>query len=283
MARIRTIKPEFFSHELLASKSAHARLLAIGLLTMADCKGRLRWVPMQVHAQVFPWEASVKIEVLLGELIDAEYVVHYEVDGKQYVEICNFIKHQRLSGKEAQFESRLPGPSEKVAKTLRKQVPNESLHSEEPVKHQDASPGRSGEPLGTGEQGNRGNSICSEPALRASEPSFDPSSCRFPVFPCTGSQKTWEATATQLSEWAAAYPAVDIQSEHRRAHAWIMANLSKRKTASGMAAYLVKWFARTQNSGGSPKADCSETVDDFRPPSKPTRTAGYQPKEAKAS
>jgi len=31
MPRIRTIKPEFFSHEDLAAKSAHARLLAIGL------------------------------------------------------------------------------------------------------------------------------------------------------------------------------------------------------------------------------------------------------------
>lgn len=149
MPRIRTIKPDFFSHETLAGKSAHARLLAIGLLTLADCKGRLRWVPMQVHSQVFPWEASVKIQTLLCELIECDYVVHYEHDGKQYVEICNFTKHQRLSGKEASFDSRIPSPSEKGSVLLDK---TGGKKSENPY----ASLGSSENPLGTGEQGNRG-------------------------------------------------------------------------------------------------------------------------------
>lgn len=149
MPRIRTIKPEFFSHETLAGKSAHARLLAIGLLTLADCKGRLRWVPMQVHSQVFPWEASVKIQMLLGELIECDYVVHYEHEGKQYVEICNFTKHQRLSGKEASFDSRIPSPSEKGSVLLDKTGGKKSENS-------GASQGSSENPLGTGEQGNRG-------------------------------------------------------------------------------------------------------------------------------
>ena len=152
VARIRTIKPEFFSHEILASKSAHARLLAIGLLTLADCEGRVRWVPMQVHSQVFPWEASVKIEVLLRELIDASYVIHYEVDGKRYVEIVNFKKHQRLSGKESAYESRLPSPPATDSK------PNDFVGEtrERNGKHPDASPGSSGNPLGTGEHRNIG-------------------------------------------------------------------------------------------------------------------------------
>lgn len=154
MARIRTIKPEFFSHEDMASKSPHARLLALGLLTLADCEGRLRWVPMQVHSQVFPWEASVKIEVLLGELIEVGYVVHYEVEGKRYVHIMNFNKHQRLSGKEATYKSRLPAPPEK---TNDLPVGNGETSGSIPG----ASPGSGGEPLGTGEQGNNRNSISS--------------------------------------------------------------------------------------------------------------------------
>jgi hypothetical protein len=153
--RIRTIKPEFFSHEKLASKSAHARLLAIGLLTLADCEGRLRWVPMQIHAQVFPWEAPGEafenIDVLLGELIDCDYVVHYELEGKRYVEVCNFKRHQRLSGKEAAYESRLPAPPQKDGKTL-----GES--GEASGKQSCASLGSGGNPLGTGEQGNHRNS-----------------------------------------------------------------------------------------------------------------------------
>ena len=145
MARIRTIKPEFFSHELLASKSAHARLLAIGLLTLADCEGRLRWVPMQVHAQVFPWEATVKIEVLLGELVDAGYVVHYEAEGKRFVEIVNFRKHQRLSGKESGYTSRCPAPPKNDGK------PNDLQgESGEAIgKHPGASQGRTRNPSGS--------------------------------------------------------------------------------------------------------------------------------------
>ena len=152
MARIRTIKPEFFSHELLASKSAQARLLAIGLLTLADCEGRLRWVPMQVHAQVFPWEASVNIEVLLGELMDASYVVHYEAEGKRYVEVVNFKKHQRLSGKEAAYESRYPAPPKDLQKT------NDFIDKtgEATGKHLDTSLGSGRNPLGTGEHRNLG-------------------------------------------------------------------------------------------------------------------------------
>ena len=149
MPRIRTIKPEFFTHEELAGTSAHARLLAIGLLTLADCKGRLRWVPMLVHAQVFPWEATVKIEVLLGELTGIAYCVHYEIDGKRYVEIVNFLKHQRLSGKEAGYESRLPEPPEMSGIAIRET-------GEGIGKHAGASQGSARNPLGTGEHRNLG-------------------------------------------------------------------------------------------------------------------------------
>lgn len=163
MPRIRTIKPEFFSHEYLAGKSAHARLLAIGLLTLADCKGRLRWVPMQVHAQVFPWEASVNIEELLSELIDCEYVLHYEIDGKRYVEVVNFLKHQRLSGKEAGYDSKIPAPPKvPVAKPPKTEKPNDLVG--EPVEEtgkqsgdsQGDSLGSGENPLGTGEHRNIG-------------------------------------------------------------------------------------------------------------------------------
>lgn len=163
MPRIRTIKPEFFSHEELSAKSPYARLLAIGLLTLADCKGRLRWVPMQVHAQVFPWEAMVKIEELLGELIACKYLLHYEVDGKRYVEIVNFLKHQRLSGKEANYDSKIPPPP----KVPDPKPPNTEKPNVLPDKTGEAtgnyldasqadSQGSIGNPLGTEEQRNIG-------------------------------------------------------------------------------------------------------------------------------
>lgn len=170
MARIRTIKPEFFSHEEMATTSAHARLLAIGLLTLADCRGRLRWVPMQVHSQVFPWEADVKIESLLGELVGIGYCVHYEKEGKRYVAIAKFTEHQRLSGKEASYESRLPSPPDEDQKSSE----NTEKTGEEKGKYPGASLGSNGNPLGTGEQGNigtgeQGNIVNTHTHTRASK------------------------------------------------------------------------------------------------------------------
>lgn len=169
MARIRTIKPEFFSHEELASKSPHARLLALGLLTLADCEGRLRWVPMQVHSQVFPWEAEVKIEVLLGELISVGYVFHYETDGKRYVQVVNFTKHQRITGKEASYRSRLPAPPKKDPSEPTKHRDLPSENGETLGKHPGTSQGNSGKPLGTGEQGNQRNRGTEDKDMSVSE------------------------------------------------------------------------------------------------------------------
>jgi hypothetical protein len=146
MARIRSIKPEFFSNKALAGTSAHSRLLAIGLLTLADSEGRLLWIEMQVHAQVFPWERKVNTQTLLEELESIGYVKTYSHDGKTYVEVVNFLKHQRLTGKEAQIKSKLPAPNDFIDE-------NDENTSESKVKHLDASQGSTQMPR---EQGNRG-------------------------------------------------------------------------------------------------------------------------------
>jgi hypothetical protein len=58
-------------------------------------------------------------------------------------------------------------------------------------------------------------------------------------------------TEANRAEWAAAYPAVDVLGEARKALAWINANPTKRKTARGMARFLVSWMSRCQDKGGS--------------------------------
>ncbi|MHC4378584.1 MAG: hypothetical protein ACYS26_18450 [Planctomycetota bacterium] len=150
MARIRTVKPEFFKHKPLARCSPHARLLAIALMQQADCEGRLEWIDLTIHGEVFPWETSVNVRALLGELVGIGFAVHYESGEREYVALPTFRKHQRLTGKEAGMSSKLPDYAD---------VPGESL-----VKHPDAQ--------GTGEQGNRGTEKTSTSA-REAEPEQD--------------------------------------------------------------------------------------------------------------
>lgn len=66
MARIRTIKPEFWTDEDMAEVSEPACLLAIGLLNYADDEGYFNANPKLIKAAVFPIrEPSVPIPVLI--------------------------------------------------------------------------------------------------------------------------------------------------------------------------------------------------------------------------
>jgi hypothetical protein len=97
MARIRTIKPEFWQNEQLAGISFHARLLAIALLNHADDKGLFLANPQLVRAACFPFEEDSKN--VLGSLQELSRIGYIEVrdcSGKQVGRICKFLEHQRI-------------------------------------------------------------------------------------------------------------------------------------------------------------------------------------------
>jgi hypothetical protein len=74
------------------------------------------------------------------------------------------------------------------------------------------------------------------------------------VFPCDGPEKSWQLTRDLLAEWATAYPSLNLEAECRRALVWVKAKPARRKTARGMPAFLLAWFARTQDSGAPNRA-----------------------------
>jgi hypothetical protein len=95
MARIRYLKPEFFSDEDLCSLSFQARILFAGLWCYADKAGRLEDRPKYLKAMLFPYD-SVDIEKLINSLTSPKpFINRYEIEGKRYVEIINWEKHQR--------------------------------------------------------------------------------------------------------------------------------------------------------------------------------------------
>lgn len=96
MARIRTIKPEFWTDEDMAEVSEAACLLAIGLLNYADDEGYFNANPKLIKAAVFPIrEPSVTIPVMLRELSNRGYLTLFSSsDSKHFGLINNFAKHQ---------------------------------------------------------------------------------------------------------------------------------------------------------------------------------------------
>src|ERR1044072_5937968 len=109
MARIRSIKQDFFLNEDLATVSSDARLLAIGLSTVADRSGRLEDRPLKIKAQVFPYH-DVDIKALLDEFDQngIGFIERYSINGKQYIQITNFEKHQKPHPREP--DSSIPPP-----------------------------------------------------------------------------------------------------------------------------------------------------------------------------
>ena len=104
MARIRTIKPEFFTSEDIVGLSPMARLLYIATWCEADKEGRLVWKPMTFKLRYFPGD-NCDIHALCKELVDAGMVKLYG-DGLAY--IPQFGKHQHVNPRES--ASILPEP-----------------------------------------------------------------------------------------------------------------------------------------------------------------------------
>lgn len=101
MARIRTIKPDFWRDENLAAISPEAALLAIGLLNHADDEGYFNAHPKLIESDIFPLrELSRPITVMVDELFRIGYIQLFEgADGKRYGHIYNFSKHQVINKK----------------------------------------------------------------------------------------------------------------------------------------------------------------------------------------
>lgn len=108
MARIRCIKPEFWTSESVGRLSRDSRLLFIALWNLADDSGRLRGGLPYLSGAVFPYDedARAKIGDWLTELEGGGMVRRYScADGNSYIDIPKWLKHQKI---EKPSPSKLP-------------------------------------------------------------------------------------------------------------------------------------------------------------------------------
>jgi len=97
MARMRTLKPEFFRSKALARCSLGARLTFMGLWGEADDFGRGEAEPRVLAGAIWPLDDDMgweQVEVHLLELANEKKIVVYEVDGDRYYEIPSWEEHQ---------------------------------------------------------------------------------------------------------------------------------------------------------------------------------------------
>ncbi len=137
MARIRTIKPEFFTSEDIVSLSPYARLLYIALWCEADKEGRMAWKPRTFKMRYLPAD-DVAIDALCAEIIGAGLVKLY---GDGYAYIPAFHAHQHINPRES--VSQLPEPPGSDAQATRKPRVIDASGTREP-RDSDAQVGREG-------------------------------------------------------------------------------------------------------------------------------------------
>ena len=101
MARIRTIKPDFFLNDELSDLEPLTRLFFIGLWTQADREGRMEYRPKRLKAALVPYD-ECDIDTMVSALESRGHVTRYEVDGTEYLSVENFVKHQAPNIKEKQ-------------------------------------------------------------------------------------------------------------------------------------------------------------------------------------
>ena len=87
-----------------------ARLVFIGLWCEADREGRMEYRPKRLKATLLPYDDACSMHDLIMELASRGFVRIYKVAGSEYLEVCNFRKHQQPHHKEA--ASTIPQPSQ---------------------------------------------------------------------------------------------------------------------------------------------------------------------------
>jgi hypothetical protein len=114
MARIRTIKPEFWTDGDMLKLSRDARLFYVGLWNFCDDNGVIEHDPVSIKARIFPND-RVSVDKLLKELVEIGKAIIYEVEKKQYIFIKNLANHQVI---DRPRKSHLPLPNGNQMKSL---------------------------------------------------------------------------------------------------------------------------------------------------------------------
>jgi hypothetical protein len=118
MARIRTIKPELPHSASMGKVGRESRLCFILMWTLADDVGRLRGNSRMLASLLYPYDNDAKdhIELWLTELSSQKCIEQYTVEGSEYIQICNWLTHQKIDKPSKSKIPYKPDPSRGVAK-----------------------------------------------------------------------------------------------------------------------------------------------------------------------
>lgn len=193
MARIRSIKPEFWTDRNVIQLSPFARLLFIGSWNFALCdRGHLPDDPIELKLKVLPAD-DVNPQALVDELLKlGRYVREETPDGRRFLRIVRLPDHQKV---DSRWSPRCPAC---VAAPEHTEPPRDSPKLPE-THPNSAKEGKGGE--GKGGEGSRTEPACGKPDAPPRLMPVPPSKCERhandpappPCGRCADARKAYEA------------------------------------------------------------------------------------------
>ena len=112
----RIIKESVCTSENIDKLTAYQETVFYRLMVNCDDFGRMDARPMILAARLYPLreKQSVRIEDALNALANADLITLYEVDGKPYLQMKTWEKHQQIRSKRSKY----PSPDEGVCKQM---------------------------------------------------------------------------------------------------------------------------------------------------------------------
>jgi hypothetical protein len=143
MARVRNIKPEFYSHEELQDMEVehpelHPMLVFSGLWTQCEWSGVFSWSVRKLHLSILPF-LEFDFEKSLEFLEKHGFIKKFSRGGKDYGYVHTFTRYQAISGNEKSQPLKHPVPNAKeLERDYADTVPKQSRYSPETVPGQES-------------------------------------------------------------------------------------------------------------------------------------------------
>lgn len=150
--RIRTIKPEFWRHEVMAQLAPETQLMAIALLNMADDEGYFEANPRIVRGEIMPFRDDLAtISRDCRELSRVGWVEVRETSGHGLVgRIVNWTRHQRVDHpKKSKLSVYFDASDSRDAFARTSREPREASREEQGTGNREVEQGSGGEARAT--------------------------------------------------------------------------------------------------------------------------------------
>ena len=252
VARTRSIKPGFFTNDLLGEIHPLGRLLFAGLWCQADRNGFVEYRPRRLKAEILPFD-DADVVALVGDLEARGFVKRFEDQGSEWLLITKFTAHQSPHPREPSLDLTFPSAKPEIFPA---RPTCGEVHELQALASAKTSPGEhDGAPWRAPKQAE----IPTTSSSLLHFPSPLPSSVARPAEAGLPQQVQWSPqggwqgiTPEDRSEWRSAFPAIDIDTELSSAMVWLKAHPDRAKRTNWRK-FLSSWFRNAQDRGGTRK------------------------------